>query len=158
MRLSHLPIIISVFAVMWLLGPSIALCAGEDSLLLPEGVSVYRLDNGMEVLLIESTGLPMTGVNVAVKVGSAYDYDAMAFFAEQPGRESIELSADESVAWAESVRPMIDEKNTALKDGGFADDYEGFLLDRISYWSENQVSEEECSAWVKENIKSPSGE
>jgi predicted Zn-dependent peptidase len=40
---------------------------------LPEGVSVYRLDNGLEVLLIENTGLPMTGVNVVVKTGSAYE-------------------------------------------------------------------------------------
>jgi predicted Zn-dependent peptidase len=40
---------------------------------LPEGVFVYRLDNGMEVLLIENPGLPMTGVNVVIKTGSAYE-------------------------------------------------------------------------------------
>lgn len=40
---------------------------------LPQGVSIYQLDNGMEVLLIEKPGLPMTGVNVVVKVGSAYE-------------------------------------------------------------------------------------
>ena len=40
---------------------------------LPEGVSIYVLDNGMQVLLIENTGLPMTGVNVVVKTGSAYE-------------------------------------------------------------------------------------
>jgi predicted Zn-dependent peptidase len=40
---------------------------------LPEGVSVYQLDNGMDVLLIENTGLPMTGINVVVKTGSAYE-------------------------------------------------------------------------------------
>ena len=39
----------------------------------PEGVSVHQLDNGMEVLLIENKGLPMTGVNVVVKTGSAYE-------------------------------------------------------------------------------------
>lgn len=41
--------------------------------MLPKGVSIYKLDNGLEVLLIENTGLPMTGVNVIVKTGSAYE-------------------------------------------------------------------------------------
>ena len=40
---------------------------------LPAGVSIYQLDNGMEVLLIENRGLPMIGVNVVVKTGSAYE-------------------------------------------------------------------------------------
>jgi len=40
---------------------------------LPKGVSIYQLDNGIQVLLIENPALPMAGVNVAVKVGSAYE-------------------------------------------------------------------------------------
>ncbi|MEN8154692.1 MAG: insulinase family protein [Acidobacteriota bacterium] len=40
---------------------------------LPEGVSIHKLDNGMEVLLIENHLLPMIGSNVVVKVGSAYE-------------------------------------------------------------------------------------
>ena len=40
---------------------------------LPKGVSVYQLDNGMKVLLIENPALPMVGVNVVVKVGSAFE-------------------------------------------------------------------------------------
>ena len=40
---------------------------------LPKGVSIHQLDNGMEVLLIEKPSLPMIGVNVVVKVGSAYE-------------------------------------------------------------------------------------
>jgi TRAP-type C4-dicarboxylate transport system substrate-binding protein len=92
------------------------------------------------------------------KVASAYDYDAMVFFNEQEGREEIDLSEEENTAWKTAVRPMIDEKNTALKDAGFTDDYEGFIQERIAYWTGNQVSEEECSAWVKENIKSPSAQ
>lgn len=40
---------------------------------LPKGVSIYQLNNGMKVLLIENPALPMVGVNVAVKVGSAYE-------------------------------------------------------------------------------------
>ncbi len=39
----------------------------------PKGVSIYQLDNGMKVLLIENPVLPMVGVNVAIKVGSAYE-------------------------------------------------------------------------------------
>ncbi len=40
---------------------------------LPKGVSIYQLNNGMSVLLIENPSLPMIGVNVIVKVGSAYE-------------------------------------------------------------------------------------
>jgi len=40
---------------------------------LPKGASVYRLDNGMQALLIENPALPMVGVNVLVKTGSAYE-------------------------------------------------------------------------------------
>lgn len=40
---------------------------------LPKGVSIYQLDNGMNVLLIENPALPMVGVNVIIKVGSAYE-------------------------------------------------------------------------------------
>ncbi len=40
---------------------------------LPKGVSVSQLDNGMQVLIIENPSLPMVGVNVAVKVGSAQE-------------------------------------------------------------------------------------
>ncbi len=40
---------------------------------LPKGVSIHTLDNGLQVLLIENKGLPMTGVNVVVKTGSAYE-------------------------------------------------------------------------------------
>lgn len=44
-----------------------------DSASLPAGISIHRLDNGMEVLLIRNPGLPMTGANMVVKVGSAYE-------------------------------------------------------------------------------------
>ncbi len=40
---------------------------------LPDGVSIHQLDNGLKVLLIENPALPMSGVNVVVKVGSAYE-------------------------------------------------------------------------------------
>lgn len=40
---------------------------------LPNGVSVHRLNNGLDVILIENQSLPMVGVNVVVKTGSAYE-------------------------------------------------------------------------------------
>ena len=40
---------------------------------LPQGVSIHNLDNGLKVVLIENPALPMVGVNVVVKVGSAYE-------------------------------------------------------------------------------------
>ncbi len=40
---------------------------------LPAGASIHQLDNGLQVLLIENRMLPMTGVNVVVKTGSAYE-------------------------------------------------------------------------------------
>ncbi len=88
------------------------------------------------------------------KVGTASDYDAMAYFAQQPGREAFDLSDEEATSWKTAVRPMIDDKLKAIDDA--TNGYEAYLLDRIAYWTENQVPEEECSTWVKENIKSPS--
>lgn len=40
---------------------------------LPKGASIYRLDNGLQVLLIENPALPVVGANVIVRVGSAYE-------------------------------------------------------------------------------------
>lgn len=40
---------------------------------LPEEVSIYQLDNGVKVMLIENKALPMIGINTAVKVGSVYE-------------------------------------------------------------------------------------
>ncbi|MFA5833337.1 MAG: insulinase family protein [Bacteroidota bacterium] len=52
------------------------LIAGESNTQiqsLPKGVSIYQLNNGMNVLLIENSALPMVGVNVIVKIGSAHE-------------------------------------------------------------------------------------
>jgi len=40
---------------------------------LPKGITIYQLDNGMKVLLIENPALPMVGANVVIKIGSAYE-------------------------------------------------------------------------------------
>ena len=87
------------------------------------------------------------------KVASAYDYDAMAYFKEQPGRQAIDLTEDEAAKWKAAVEPMITDKLAAIDDA--ANGYEKYLLERIQYWTENAVPEADCSAWVKENVKSP---
>lgn len=40
---------------------------------IPAGISIYQLDNGIQVLMIEKPSLPMIGINTLVKVGSAYE-------------------------------------------------------------------------------------
>ena len=40
---------------------------------LPENVVIHQLDNGLQVLLIQNPAMPMVGVNVVVKVGSAFE-------------------------------------------------------------------------------------
>jgi predicted Zn-dependent peptidase len=53
---------------------SLPLCVLSQTIeSLPQGVSIHQLNNGMQVLLIENPALPMVGVNVVVKVGSAYE-------------------------------------------------------------------------------------
>ena len=93
------------------------------------------------------------------KVSSAYDYDAMENFKSlADGREVIDLSEEEAAAWKAAVRPMIDEYLGKLTSGGNTGEYEKFVSERIEYWMKNAVSEADCSAWVKENVKSPSAQ
>ncbi len=47
--------------------------AAQQVASLPKGVSIHQLNNGMRVLLIENPALPAVGVNVVVKIGSAYE-------------------------------------------------------------------------------------
>jgi zinc protease len=47
--------------------------AAQQVAALPKGVSIHQLNNGMRVLLIENPALPAVGVNVVVKIGSAYE-------------------------------------------------------------------------------------
>ena len=57
----------------------------------PAGVSIHKLNNGMEVLLIENRALPMVGVNVVVKTGSSQG-DLPAAGLEDPPRPLKDLS------------------------------------------------------------------
>ncbi len=47
--------------------------ANENKSDLPKGVEIFQLDNGVKVLLIQKTNIPMVGINTVVKVGSAYE-------------------------------------------------------------------------------------
>ncbi len=40
---------------------------------LPQGISIHQLSNGLSIILIENRSLPMVGINVVVKTGSAYE-------------------------------------------------------------------------------------
>ena len=62
----------SFFVICFLVLPLI-LSAQNYETQLPSGTSIYQLDNGLEILLIENPLLPMVGVNVVVKTGSAYE-------------------------------------------------------------------------------------
>jgi len=62
--------LVSIFAILFILT---IIYIPTEAASLPTGVSIHRLDNGMEVLLIRNPGLPMTGANMVVKVGSAYE-------------------------------------------------------------------------------------
>ena len=57
--------------VSLLLAATLASPKPLDVLLPPEGVSISTLDNGLTVVAIADPTLPMVGVNVVVKVGSA---------------------------------------------------------------------------------------
>ncbi len=46
---------------------------GKNIIPLSQEISIYKLDNGLEVLLIRNPALPMTGANMVVKIGSAYE-------------------------------------------------------------------------------------
>jgi len=75
----HLTLVLFILTAALLQAASASLLPVSESSVsldaesLPTGVSIHRLDNGIQVLLIENPGLPMVGVNVVVKVGSAYE-------------------------------------------------------------------------------------
>ncbi len=59
--------------IKWISTILIFISIGMTQTVLPAGVSVHRLNNGMDVILIENKSLPMVGANVVVKTGSAYE-------------------------------------------------------------------------------------
>ena len=68
----NFPLILLSFFIFFL-GNEIGVAQQSALNPLPDNVSIHQLDNGLRVLLIENPALPMVGVNVVVKVGSAYE-------------------------------------------------------------------------------------
>jgi len=93
------------------------------------------------------------------KVASGMDYDGIAYFESLGGdREVIDLSEEEGAAWKAAVQPIVDKAVGDLQAAGNTDDYVAYVQERITYWMGNAPSEEECSAWMKDNVKSPSAQ
>lgn len=66
-RIALLPLLrVTLFSILLIAG----LIAQAS---LPPGTSIHLLGNGLQVLLIENQALPMVGVNVVVRTGSAYE-------------------------------------------------------------------------------------
>jgi TRAP-type C4-dicarboxylate transport system substrate-binding protein len=103
------------------------------------------------------TDVSLEYVEYWAKVSAGLDYDGIAAL-EAKGGEVIDLSAEEGARWLAAVRPMVDAKIAELSAAGFTDDYETYITDRIAYWAASAPTEEECSAWMAENIKSPSAQ
>jgi len=72
-RLSIITLIFVALLVHDLPAQEKVLAEEQGTMTLPKGVSIYLLDNGMQVLLIENPALPMVGANLIIKVGSAYE-------------------------------------------------------------------------------------
>jgi zinc protease len=71
--LPPLSILRNVFPILCMAGyfTSSIFCENPSPLSVPKGLSTLRLGNGLEVLLIENPALPMVGLNLLVKTGSA---------------------------------------------------------------------------------------
>jgi TRAP-type transport system periplasmic protein len=86
-------------------------------------------------------------------VSSYYDKAGMDYFATQPGRQEINLSADEMGRWRAAVKPLVDKTIADIKAKGLpGDDYEKYINDRIKYWVGKAVSDADAAAWVKANL------
>ena len=83
-----------------------------------------------------------------------YDKVGIDFFLTFSDREVIELSSEEMARWVEAaVEPLIDayiSEKTAM--GLPAEDYQQYLLDRVSYWSGKSPSAAESVTWVEAEL------
>ncbi len=62
-----------VIMILTILTFLISMDLSPNNIEMQKGVSIYQLDNGLKVLMIENRALPMIGVNVVVRTGSAYE-------------------------------------------------------------------------------------
>lgn len=83
-----------------------------------------------------------------------YDKVGIDYFLTFEGRELIELSPEEMARWVEAAKVIKDEymKEKAAMGLPVAD-YEDYLNERASYWSERTPTAEESLAWVKAELE-----
>jgi len=83
-----------------------------------------------------------------------YDKVGIEYFLTLPGREVIELSAEEMAKWVEvAVEPLIAtyiSEKTAL--GLPAEGYQDYLVERVNYWSGKSPTAAESVAWVEAEL------
>jgi TRAP-type C4-dicarboxylate transport system substrate-binding protein len=105
------------------------------------------------------TDVAQESIERFARVAAAYDYAGVDFFTSLgDGREVIDLSEEEGAAWKAAVQPIVDKKLGEVNAAGFTDDYQGFVTSKIQEWLPKAPSEQDCAAWVKDNIKSPSAQ
>ena len=88
------------------------------------------------------------------KVWDYYDKVGIDYFLTFEGRELIEISPAEMSRWVEAaVEPLIDgyiSEKTAM--GLPAADYQEYLLQQVSYWSDRTPTAEQSVAWVEAEL------
>ena len=89
------------------------------------------------------------------KVWDYYDKVAIDYFLTFEGREVIELSQEEMGRWVETaVEPLIEQYITDKTEMGLsAAEFEEYLNERVSYWSERAPAADECVSWVEDNLE-----
>jgi TRAP-type C4-dicarboxylate transport system substrate-binding protein len=83
-----------------------------------------------------------------------YDKVGIDYFLTFEGRELIELSPEEMARWVEAAKVVKDEymeEKAAL--GLPVADYEAYLNERVSYWSDRSPTAAESVAWVKAELE-----
>jgi TRAP-type transport system periplasmic protein len=94
-------------------------------------------------------------VEVQAKVWWQVDIEGENYFRGLGGdRKVLVIPPAEVPNWTKVLNPLVD---TYVKDytakGLPAADYAKYVLDRANYWNERQVSPQEGTKWIKENLE-----
>jgi len=86
-------------------------------------------------------------------VWNYYDRAGLEYFKSLPGRELIEIPADQRPQWQAAVAPVIEKfiKDKTAK-GIPAKEILDYFNERIEYWSARQPSMEDSVQWVEKNL------
>ena len=84
---------------------------------------------------------------------TAYDKAAIDLFKSMPGKEVIELNAEEMAKFTVAAKPALDAymADRAAKGLPVAE-YEQYLKERVTYWAKKAPSEEDCLEFAEKNI------